>query len=108
MSTRLALGLALLLLALAIVQWRLRSSIEPLGTESADRPMESAPALDAGSEPLAEADLPVLEIPEYVPPRITERPRTPVGFSAPELEIDIGQPRIGGAVDAGSETLSEP
>lgn len=108
MATRLALGLAVLLVALAIVQWRLRDATESQETHSVDRPLELAPAVEAGSDLGAEVEEPVLEIPEYVPPRITERPRTPVEFSAPELEIDFGVPRVGGAVEAGSGTLSEP
>lgn len=104
MSTRTALGLAILLLVLTIVQWLLRDASESVEPRSLDPVPEVAPAVDLESDLAPEIEEPVLEIPEYVPPRITERPREPLEFPSPELEIELGMPRVGGAV----ETLSEP
>jgi hypothetical protein len=108
LSIRLALGLAVLLLALALARWGLGSAAESVEMEPASRLPQPAPAIDVGVEPLAEVELPVIEIPEYVPPRITERPPTPVEFSAHEVEVDLGMPQIGGAIDASPAPLSEP
>lgn len=109
MSTRLALVLAVILLALALVQWRLRSAAEDSGRGSVEVPVvPAAVAVDTeiGTESLEDIEEPVIDIPEYVPPPITERPKTPVQFSAHELEIDLGIPRVEGKIDedpAGSD-----
>ena len=107
MSTRVALILALALLALGVLQWRLQAVSPP---ERARAPMEQAPTaleeFESALEQEEEAEEilePVLEIPEYVPAKITERPRMPVEFEAPVFELDLGVPRVEGAIDDGPE-----
>jgi len=106
LSTRIALILALALLALGVLRWRLHAVSPP---EPSRTPLERAPSApdelegaleEEEAEEIAE---PVLEIPEYVPAKITERPHMPVEFEAPVLELDLGVPRVEGAVDDGPE-----
>lgn len=101
MTTRLALILALLLLALAAAQWCLRSlagselSVPAPGRESSIEPLPG----DEGAS-FEEIEEPQLDIPEYIPPAITERPRPPMGFAIERIEIEIAPPRVSGSVDA--------
>ena len=106
LSTRIALILALALLALGVLQWRLHAVSPP---ERSRAPLERVPsAPDELERTLEEGEAeeivePVLEIPEYVPAKITERPHMPVEFEAPVFELDLGVPRVEGAVDEGPE-----
>ena len=107
MSTRLALVLAVLLLALALVQWQLRLVAEGSGRGPAAVPvLPAAAVVEAGADTgsLEDIEEPVIDIPEYLPPPITERPKAPVQFPAHPLEIDLGIPRVEGAIDEGSAT----
>jgi hypothetical protein len=111
-TTRLALALAVLLLALAALQWRLRSvAEEPWAVPTAPAaPASSSPPAPAPSgDAVTDEEIvePRIEIPEYVPPRVTERPRVPLGFGAPALEIDLGIPQVGGEVEDGGEVDEE-
>lgn len=101
MTTRLALVLALLLLALAAAQWWLRSlagSELPVPAPGWESSIEPLPEDEA--ESLEEIEEPHLDIPEYIPPAITERPRPPMGFAIDPIEIEIAAPRVSGGVDA--------
>ena len=102
MSTRLALVFAVLLLALALVQWGLRSIAERSSGGPAAIPVQPAAAVveaESDSRSRQAVEEPVIEIPEYVPPRITERPKMPVEFSAHPVEIDLGIPRVEGTIE---------
>ena len=108
MNTRTALGLAVLLLVLFVAQRVLLS----LGASAPSVPVTPTPvspnvtvvepetALDA--EPEGEVLEPVIDIPEYVPEPVTERPRPQMGFEQPEFRVELGAPEIVGAVE-GSE-----
>lgn len=107
MSTRLALILGVLLLALALVQWRLRSVAGSPSLPSPARPAVSVEREPQPEKEIGQVEEPVIEIPEYVPPRITERPRTPLGFDAPEVDIVLEVPSVEGTVDEDGGVLPQ-
>ncbi len=100
MTTRLALILALLLLALAVVQWRLRSITDGEAPDPAPVMQDSVEGFaEDQAEPLEAIEEPELDIPEYIPAEITERPRPPMGFAVDRMEIEIAAPQISGSID---------
>ena len=108
--TRLALLLAVALLAVTAAQWYLRS----LATDGEQQIPTLEAVQDAPDRPLAkleeeveDVDEPELDIPEYIPPPVTERPRPPMGFSVDVLEIDIATPRVTNATQPGA-SVPEP
>ena len=102
MTTRLALILALVLLALAAAQWHLRSisaapgAARPISGQ-AESPGEAT--REEQDDDLGEVEEPHIEIPEYVPPAVTERPRPPMGFGVDSVQVELSAPRIGGATE---------
>lgn len=102
LTTRLALILALVLLALAVAQWRLRAiSSAPGPGQTPPEAAEGSAEWLSGEEETALDDLeePQIDIPEYIPPAVTERPRPPMGFPIESVEVEIAAPRVGGATE---------
>ena len=99
MATRLALILAFLLLLVTAAQWYLRTvssgEAQPVVAGEA-APASSEAWLDAVEveESLEDIEEPALEIPEYIPPPVTERPRPPMGFPVDVLELELGAPQV--------------
>lgn len=104
MTTRLALILALLLLALAAAQWHLRSiSQVPAEAPPLSKPGEVSVVEvweEVGDDGLDELEEPEIIIPEYVPTPITERPTPPMGFAVDSVQVELVAPRVGGATES--------
>ena len=100
MTTRLALILALLLLALAAAQWHLRSISQapPLSKPGEVSVVEVWE--EVGDDGLDELEEPEIIIPEYVPTPITERPTPPMGFAVDSVQVELVAPRVGGATES--------
>jgi len=99
MATRLALILAFLLLLVTAAQWYLGSLSSGEAQQAGageDVPASSEGWLDVveAEEPLEDIEEPELEIPEYIPPPVTERPRPPMGFPVDVLEVELSAPQV--------------
>jgi len=110
MPTRLVMALVLLLLGVAGLQWWLHGeadgarvapvsvSVSAQGENHSTGPKMRH--LNGGGDLAEPVPEPELVIPEYIPPAVTERPRTLVGFDPPEVVIEIALPTVVGDLES--------